>query len=171
MNLGVLCRLIILIGNVISVIMAIIILCMSINRWHEIAGSAFSILVAGYGTLVILFSLDFFNYILFVIGLILDFAFMLANAIVLVVYLNLATQYCYNYDLSKTNYIPDTLRCHDWEDHEYMVMTHQQRVVGVVVCLFIVTIVRAINSACAIFIVRQEWFSEESGSKGDVRVG
>jgi hypothetical protein len=158
MGLSKVMRILLVIGNIAIIILAIIIMSLSLGYWHEYTGGAISILIAILGLIVVCL----YNHIIIIgyaVLIAIDLLILLANAIVLTIMKSGVSDYCFNSDGDKS----PTWGCHDWRHNGYY-----QRATGVMVCLFLSVILRALNFASACLLARAV-YDDQYGEIEDTR--
>ena len=153
-------RILLFIGNFICLILAIVVLSMSIGHWHEYAGGAFSIIVCILG----MFMVCVYNHIAlygFSILLAIDLLILLANGIYLAIIKSGYSDFCFHND-GDFNKMPKW-GCWDWRNGHY------ERATGVMVCLFLAVIFRALNFASACLLARALYDDQYDDGVGDTR--
>ena len=133
-------RILLVIGNVICIVLAILILTLSLGFWHEYVGGGITILISIFGLIVSCT----YNHIIFMIYAILaaiDLLIMIANGIISVVHLVSYSHYCFEYN---NDALQPSTGCSDWR-HE-----GHSRTIAVLVFLFVGVIIRVLNfgSSC-----------------------
>jgi hypothetical protein len=154
-------RILLVIGNICVIILAIVIMSLSLGYWHEYTGGAISILVGILGLIVVCL----YNHIIIIgyaVLLAIDFLILLANAIVLTILKSGIADYCFNNDGDKS----PLWGCHDWRDNGN---GHYKRATGVMVCLFISVVLRALNFASACLLARAVYEDQYEGGMDDTR--
>ena len=153
-------RILLLVGNLGCLILAIIVLSMSIGHWHEYAGGAFSIIVAIFGLFVVCLynHVAIFGYAVFV-GI--DLLVMLANGIYLAILKSGYSDFCFegSDDYSKA----PKWGCFDWKNGHY------ERATGVMVCLFLGVVLRALNFASACLLGKSVYDDSYDDGVGEIR--
>jgi len=155
MDLSKLMRILLVIGNICCIILAILILSMSLGFWHEYTGGAVSILVAIFGLIVVCLDnhIIIIGYAVFV-GI--DLLVLLANGIVLAILKSGISDYCFHGDNDGDKSPP--WGCNDWRYNGYY-----QRATGVMICLFLSVILRALNFASACLLARAVYDEQYEG--------
>lgn len=146
MDMSKVMRIIMFIANLFCLVLAIIILSMSIGHWHEYAGGALSIIVCILGFCVVCANNQTVIYG-FSVLLALDLIIMLANGIYLAILKSGYSDFCF-YNDGDYNKAPKW-GCWDWKNNG-----HYERATGVMVCLFLAIIFRALNFAGACMLAR-----------------
>lgn len=141
MDLSKVMRTLLVIGNIFVIILAIIILSLSLGYWHEYTGGAISIVVGIFGLIVVCLN----NHIVIMgyavlVGI--DLLVLLANGIYLAILKSGYADFCFNNDGDKS----PSWGCHDWRHNGYY-----ERATGVMVCLFLSVVLRALNFASGTF--------------------
>lgn len=134
-------RILLVIGNVICMILAILILTISLGFWYEYVGGGITILISIFGLIVSCT----FNHIVFMIYAILaaiDLLIMTANGIISVVHLVSYSRYCFE---NNNDALQPPTGCNDWRDEG-----HHERTIAVLVLLSVGVVVRVLNfgSSC-----------------------
>lgn len=160
MDLSKLMRILLFAGNLIVLILAIIILSLSIGHWHEYAGGALSLIVAIFGLFVVcLYShVVIFGYAVLV-GV--DLLVMLANGIYLAILKSHYSDFCFDHDMDFSK--SPIWGCADWRHGHY------ERATGVMVCLFLAVLLRALNFASACLLGKNVYDDQYDDGVGDIR--
>jgi hypothetical protein len=158
MDISKVMRFLLVIGNILIIILAIIIMSLSLGYWHEYTGGAISIVIAILGLFV-----SCLNNHIIIIGyavlIAIDLLILLANAIVLTIMKSGVSDFCFDNSGDKS----PTWGCHDWRHNGYY-----QRATGVMVCLFLSVVLRALNFASACLLARAV-YDDQYGEIEDTR--
>ena len=134
-------RILLVIGNVICIVLAILILTLSLGFWYEYVGGGVTILISIFGLIVSCT----YNHIMFMTYAILaaiDLLIMIANGIVSAVHLFSYSRYCFDHD---NDALQPSTGCNDWRYEG-----HRERTIAILVFLFVGVIIRVLNfgSSC-----------------------